>query len=60
MFFVCGLDVNGESLTVLNSTECFTTPRYLHIWALFNSCGYFYVDFIYLCFVVADHTTIDI
>jgi hypothetical protein len=60
MFFVCGLGKNGENITVFNSSECFSTPRHLHIWAAFNSCGYFYVDFVYLCFIVADHTALDV
>ena len=60
MFFVCGLGPDGENVTVFNSSECFTTPRYLHIWAVFNSCGYFYVDFIYMCFIVAEHTALDV
>jgi hypothetical protein len=60
MFFVCGLNPKGGNITVFNSEQCFTTPRYLHIWALLNSCGYFYVDFVYMCFVVAEHTALDV
>lgn len=39
MFFVC-----GDGVTVFNSEECFNTARYLHIWALVNTCGYFVQD----------------
>ena len=39
MFYVCG---DGQS--VFNNEHCLETPRYLHIWALVNSCGYFIAD----------------
>jgi len=39
MFYVC-----GEGQTVFNNEHCLETPRYLHIWALVNSCAYFIAD----------------
>jgi hypothetical protein len=51
MFYICG---HGQ--TTFNSETCLNTPRYLHIWALVNTCGYFVVDTINI-FVVGNFTT---
>ena len=40
MWFVC-----GDDKTVFNDEECMNTVRYIHIWAVLHSCGYFMVDF---------------
>ena len=47
MFWIC-----GEGKTVFNDDHCFNTPRYIHIWALINTCGYFIVDFFWIAFIV--------
>ena len=39
MFYIC-----GDGKTVFNNDICLNTPRYLHIWALVNTCGYFLAD----------------
>ena len=39
MFFIC-----GENKTVFNNEECLNTVRYIHIWALIHSTGYFIHD----------------
>lgn len=46
MFYVCGF---GH--TPFNNDLCFDTPRYLHIWALVNTCGYFFTDTINIIFI---------
>lgn len=38
MFSVC------EEGNVFTNETCFSTARYLHIWALVNTCGYFVQD----------------
>ena len=47
MWFIC-----GDGKTVFNSDECINTPRYIHIWALLHTCGYFLMDFFFMWFVV--------
>ena len=54
MFFVCP---DGES--VFSSEVCFDTPRYLHIWALVNTCGYFVWDTFNICVIIRTFTTLD-
>ena len=39
MFFIC-----GGNKTVFNDNECLNTVRYIHIWALLHSTGYFIHD----------------
>lgn len=39
MFYLC-----GDGKTVFNDKECINKPRYLHIWGIVNSCGYFLMD----------------
>jgi len=51
MFYIC-----GDNKTVFNSDECMNTPRYIHIWALIHTCGYFIVDFFFIFFVIKDAT----
>lgn len=54
MFFIC-----GDGKTVFNNDECMNTVRYVHIWALLHTCGYFIVDFFFLYFVVKGDSTLD-
>ena len=54
MLYIC-----GEGRTVFNNDACMDTTRYIHIWALLHTCGYFLVDFIFLYFVVKGNTTLD-
>ena len=54
MWYICG---NGQ--TVFNSEECIGTVRYIHIWALLHTCGYFLVDFFFLFFVIKGTSTLD-
>ena len=54
MFYVCG---HGQS--PFNNATCLDTPRYLHIWALVNTCGYFFMDTINIIFVMQTFTTYD-
>ena len=54
MFNVCG---HGQ--TVFNNEKCFDTPRYLHIWALVNTCGYFVFDTFSLVVIQRTFETID-
>ena len=54
MFYIC-----GDGQTVFNSDECINTPRYIHIWALLHTCGYFLMDFFFLWFVVEGNTALD-
>jgi len=54
MFFIC-----GDDKTVFNSEECVNNVRYIHIWALLHTCGYFLMDFFFLWFVVGGNTALD-
>merc|ERR1712110_519322 len=54
MFWIC-----GHGKTVFNDDQCFNTPRYIHIWALLNTCGYFIVDFFWLAFIVQGTSALD-
>ena len=51
MFLVC-----GDNNTVWNDEKCYETPRYIHIWSLLNTCGYFIVDLFYLAVYTGDDT----
>lgn len=53
-FYVC-----GEGVTAFNNEQCFNTPRYLHIWALVHSCGYFVMDTLAISIMASEFTTID-
>lgn len=59
MFYVCGDNAAGEKITVFNTPECFETCRYLHVWALLHTCGYFIVDIIYTALVINEHSDLD-
>jgi len=54
MFFIC-----GDGKTVFNNDECMNTVRYVHVWALLHTCGYFFVDFFFLWFIVKGDSTLD-
>ena len=54
MFYIC-----GGNQTVFNSDECINTVRYIHIWALIHTCGYFIVDFLFIFFVIGGDTALD-
>lgn len=54
MFYIC-----GDGKTVFNNDECMNTVRYVHIWALIHSCGYFLTDFFFLAFVIQGRSTLD-
>ena len=54
MFYACE---NGE--TVFSSETCFNTPRYLHIWALVNTCGYFVFDTFNIVVLVREFSALD-
>lgn len=54
MFYIC-----PDGKTVFNSDVCMNTPRYIHVWALLHSCGYFIVDFCFFFFLVGGRTTLD-
>lgn len=54
MFFIC-----GDGKTVFNNDACMNTVRYVHIWALLHTCGYFMVDFIFLYFVIQGRSALD-
>ena len=41
---------NGQ--TVFNSTECIETVRYIHIWSLITTCGFFIVDLFFIAVVI--------
>lgn len=38
---------------------CLETPKYLHIWALVNTCGYFFTDTLNIIFIMRSFTTYD-
>jgi len=59
MFGVCGRTPTGDLITVFNDNECFDTPRNFHLWTLFNTCGFFLVDFFITAFVIARHSFLD-
>ena len=52
MVLVC-----GENETVFDNDQCFSTPRYIHIWSLLNTVAYFMQDLFFLIFVIGDTTT---
>ena len=54
MFYIC-----SDGKTVFNSDECINTPRYIHIWALLHTCGYFLMDFFFMFFIVQGNTALD-
>ena len=54
MFNICG---HGQ--TVFNNDKCLDTPRYLHIWALVNTCGYFVFDTFSICAIMRTFTPLD-
>ena len=54
MFWIC-----GHGKTVFNDDQCINTPRYIHIWALLNTCGYFITDFFWLACVVRGTSALD-
>ena len=54
MFYICGNDQ-----TVFNSDVCINTVRYIHIWALIHTCGYFIVDFLFIWFVIEGSSALD-
>lgn len=54
MFYIC-----PDGKTVFNNDLCMNTPRYIHVWALLHSCGYFIVDFVFFFFLVGGRTTLD-
>lgn len=49
----------GHGHTPFNNEQCLDTPRYLHIWALVNTCGYFTVDTMNICFAIGTFNTYD-
>ena len=49
MWWVCR---PGEN--VFNSNQCIDTPKYIHLWALMHSVGYFIVDTINYIFLVKE------
>ena len=49
MILVC-----EDGKTVFNDKECWMTPRYVHVWALLNTCAYFMQDLFFLIFVIGD------
>ena len=49
MWFVCG---DGKS--VFNDKRCMNTPKYIHLWALMHSVGYFIIDTFNLVFLIKD------
>jgi hypothetical protein len=60
MNWVCGTDENSVRLTVFNSEECIETVRNIHLFALFHTCGYFWVDFYFAAVVRRGMTSFDI
>lgn len=54
MWYIC-----GDGKTVFNNDECMNTPRYIHVWALLHTCGYFTQDACWLFFVSGGHTALD-
>ena len=54
MWYIC-----GDGKTVFNTDECMNTVRYVHIWALLHTCGYFISDFFFLFFVIKGNSTLD-
>lgn len=44
---------------MFNSDECINTVRYIHIWALIHTCGYFIVDFFFIFFVIKGNSALD-
>ena len=54
LFYICG---NGQ--TVFNSAECIETVRYIHIWSLITTCGFFIVDLFFIVAIIQGRTTLD-
>lgn len=54
MLYIC-----GDNKTVFNSDTCINTVRYVHIWALIHTCGYFIVDFFFIFCVIKGDTALD-
>ena len=52
IWYVC-----PDGKTPFNDDHCFNTPRYLHIWALVNTCGYFVFDTINIMVLINTYTT---
>ena len=51
MFYVC-----DEGENVFNNLECMDTPRNLHILCMVHSCGYFFVDTVFMV-ILGGNTT---
>ena len=49
MWWVCDYDKN-----VFNDSQCMNTPKYIHLWALMHSVGYFIVDTFNLVVLIKD------
>lgn len=49
MWWVCR---PGEN--VFNNNQCLDTPKYIHLWALMHSVGYFIIDTINLVFLTKE------
>ena len=54
MWWVCRIGKN-----VYNDFECMNTPKYIHLWALMHSVGYFIVDTFDLIFLIPDKKAYD-
>ena len=54
MWWVCR---PGEN--VFNNEECLDTPKYIHLWALMHTVGYFIVDTFNLVFLMKDKRPYD-
>jgi hypothetical protein len=52
MFFVC-----EEGNNVFNDEECINTPRYIHVWSLMHTCGFFFVDAFWLATMTGETVT---
>ena len=48
-----------DGKTVFDSQECMMTVRYIHVWALLHTCGYFLTDFFFLFFVIKGDSALD-
>ena len=55
MWWVC-----DEDKDVFNDKECMNTPKYIHLWALMHSVGYFIIDTFNLFFLIKEWRSYDI
>ena len=57
--YIALLEICPNGQTVFNSTECIETVRYIHIWSLITTCGFFIVDLFFIAVIIRGNTALD-